>query len=190
MNSESELIHKAQNGDVAAFEQLVESYQQPVYNLALRMFGNVEDAADIAQEALVKVYLNLAKFKGDSKFSTWIYRVTTNTCLDEIKKRKKLKTYSLSENLETDEGEISRDFEDQSANIEENFERKQRDKIINDAILKLSKNHQTVIIMRDINQLPYDEIAAALKCSEGTVKSRINRARAALYEILKKKDLF
>ena len=186
MNGESELIHKAQNGDAAAFERLIESYQQPVFNLAYRMTGNYDDASDIAQEALIKVYLNISKFKKNSKFSTWVYRIATNACLDEIKKRKKHQTFSISEDIETDEGPIIREFEDPSANVEENFERKERQKVISDAIAELPENHRVIIVLRDINGLAYDEIAAALKCSEGTVKSRISRARDALYEILKK----
>jgi len=188
--NESELILKAQNGDIAAFERLIESYQQGVFNLACRMINNHDDAADIAQEAFIKVYLSISKFKGNSKFSTWIYRITTNVCLDEIKKRKKTKAFSLSENIETDDGEISREIEDVSANVEDNLERKERNRAINDAIAKLPENHRAVIVLRDINNMSYEEIAAALNCSEGTVKSRISRARSALYEMLKNTELF
>ena len=188
--NESELILKAQNGDVTSFERLIESYQQGVFNLAFRMVNNHEDAADIAQEAFIKAYLNILKFKGTSKFSTWIYRITTNACLDEIKKRKKTKAFSISENIETEAGEIPREIEDTSANIEDNLERKERNRVINDAIAQLPENHRAVIILRDINNLSYEGIAAALKCSEGTVKSRISRARNALHEILKNTELF
>ena len=187
IHNESELIHKAQDGDVAAFEQLIENYQQPVFNLAYRMIGNQDDASDIAQEAFIKVYTSISRFKGNSKFSTWIYRITTNVCLDEIRKRKRLPTFSLSESIDADEGEINREIEDKSANVEMNFEIEQRNKIINEAILKLPEKHRAVIVLRDVNNLSYDQIAATLDCSEGTVKSRIARAREKLYEILKDK---
>ena len=190
INNEQVLIHKAQNGDVTAFSELIESYQQNVYNLAYRMSGNAEDAADIAQEAFIKLYLSISKFKGNAKFSTWVYRITTNACLDAIKKRKKTKTYSISDSVETEEGEYLREFEDLSVNVEEGFERKEQQRIINEAIATLPEKHRAIIILRDINELSYEEIAATLNCSEGTVKSRISRARANLYEVLKKNQIF
>jgi len=188
--TESELIRKAQDGDVAAFEQLVENYQTEVFNLAYRMTGNYDDAFDVAQEAFIKVYLNLSKFKGNSKFSTWVHRIATNACLDEIKKRSKIKTFSMSENVELDDGEMVRDFEDLSANVESNFERDEQLKAVNKAIAALPENHRMVIAMRDINNMSYEDIAAALKCSEGTVKSRISRAREALYKMLENEGIF
>jgi len=188
--NETELIRSAQNGDAQAFEQLITTYQQNVFNLAYRMIRNYDDASDIAQEAFLKAYVNLPRFKGNSKFSTWLYRITTNVCLDEIKKRKKVQTYSMSENIETEEGEISREIEDKSANIERNFERSEQQKMVNEAIDNLPEKHRLVIVMRDINNMSYEEIAAALQCSEGTVKSRINRARNALYGMLKNTGVF
>jgi len=188
--SENELIQKAQNGDVAAFEQLVENYQTDVYNLALKMTGNQDDAFDVAQEAFIKVYLNLPKFKGNSKFSTWVHRIATNACVDEIKKLNKVKTFSMSENVELDDGEVMRDYEDFSANVEANFERGEQLKLVNKAIAALPENHRMVLAMRDVNNMSYEDIAAALKCSEGTVKSRLSRARETLYNVLKKDGLF
>jgi len=188
--NEAELIHKAQSGDVRAFEQLVEEYQQSVFNLAYRMIGNHEDASDMAQEAFIKAYFNLSKFKGNSKFSTWIYRIATNSCLDEIKKRKKTPTYSMSESIEIEEGEITREIEDKSSNIEENFEREEQLKMVNKAIGRLQENHRIIIIMRDVNNMSYEEIAEILKCSTGTVKSRISRARTILHDFLKDDGLF
>ncbi|MCL2838429.1 MAG: sigma-70 family RNA polymerase sigma factor [Oscillospiraceae bacterium] len=188
--NEAELIHKAQTGDVRAFEQLVEEYQQSVFNLAYRMIGNHEDAADMAQEAFIKAYFNLSKFKGNSKFSTWIYRIATNSCLDEIKKRKKTPTYSMSDSIEIEEGEITREIEDKSSNIEENFEREEQLKMVNKAIGRLQENHRIIIIMRDVNNMSYEEIAEILKCSTGTVKSRISRARTILHDFLKEDGLF
>lgn len=86
--NEKLLVSKAKAGDVAAFEQLIEAYQKKVYNLALRMTGNQEDAADLAQEAFIRVFRSISGFKEQSSFSTWIYRITTNVCLDEIRKEK------------------------------------------------------------------------------------------------------
>jgi len=190
MINESELIRKAQSGDVAAFEQLVESYQQSVFNIAYRTIGNYDDAADMAQEAFVKVFLKLSEFKEGSKFSTWIYRITTNVCLDEFRRRKKRPSVSMSTNIETEDGDIVREIEDESSNIEANYEREEQLKIVNRAIAKLPENQRAVIVMRDINEMSYDDISAVLKCSVGTVKSRISRARDALHEILKKDGLF
>ena len=106
--SEKLLLRKAKAGDIAAFEQLVEAYQKKVFNLALRMTGNQDDAADLAQEAFIRVFKAISGFREQSSFSTWVYRITTNVCLDEIRKRKNMKVISLDEDIQMDDGEMKR----------------------------------------------------------------------------------
>ncbi len=184
MDNELNLIIKAQGGDVIAFEELIESYQKTIFSIAYRIAGNPDDAADMTQEVLVKFFKNLNKFKGNSKFSTWLYRVATNTCLDERKRTIRHMNYSLDQEIETDEGAFAGELADTSPTPEESAERHAIKGAINLAISKLKDEHKKVIILRDIQGFSYDEIAKIMHCSTGTVKSRINRARLQLKKIL------
>lgn len=186
-----ELVKRAQSGDISAFETLVAEHQKQIFTLAYRMCGNQDDAADMAQEALIKVYRNLDKFKGDSKFSTWLYRVVTNTCLDEMKKLKRKAAYSLDAERETKDGTMKTDIEDPSATPEERAEQSETKELVQAALLKVSEKHREILILRDIQGFAYEEIAQMLGCSEGTVKSRLSRARDALRKVFQKdKELF
>ena len=184
------LIKKAKNGDISAFEDLIDRHQQKVFNIAYRMCGNYDDASDMAQEALIKAYLNFDKFDGKSQFSTWLYRVTTNSCLDQIKKNKKIPLTSLDSEIETNEGSTVREIESRGKTPEQELESKELSKEINECIKQLPAKHRTVIILRDINGMAYEEIAKTLNCSVGTVKSRVNRARSALKKLLTNSELF
>lgn len=184
---EKGLLERAKAGDIAAFEQLIESYQKKIFNIALRMLGNYDDAGDLSQEVLIRIYKSIGSFKEQSSFSTWIYRITTNVCLDEIRKRKNRKIISLDEEIRLEDGEMKRQIESDEPSPEETAEAKDLKKIVNDAIGKLSEEHRIVIVLRDLQGLSYEEIAEVLKCPEGTVKSRINRGRQALKNILASK---
>lgn len=189
--SEKQLLERAKNGDTGAFEQLIEGYQKKVFNIAFRMLGNYDDAGELAQEVFIKVYKSMKNFKEESSFSTWIYRITTNVCLDELRKRKNKKEVSIDEDIKYGDGEIKREIEDHGPTPETAAERNEVRKAVNDAIQSLSDEHKTMIVMRDIRGFSYEEIARMVSCPEGTVKSRISRARQALKEILKrKKELF
>ncbi len=192
MTDEKTLITQAQSGDVAAFEALVSEYQKKIFSIAYRMLQNQEDAADLTQEILVKVFKNLNRFKGDSKFSTWIYRVATNACLDELKKsHRKYTAYSLDKELETEDGSLLTEVRDERPTPEAVAEKKAVQKAVQAAIGKLNEDHRSVIVLRDLQGFSYEEIAKVLQCSVGTVKSRINRARSNLKKILMQdKELF
>ena len=191
MLTEQELIQSAKNGNTVAFEQLIENHQQRIFSIASRIAGNQDDAADMAQEVLVKVFRNLKHFRGDSKFSTWLYRVATTTCLDEQKKLRRHTAYSLDQELETEEGSVASQVKDTAPTPEEATEQKALRNAIHLAIGKLKDEHKKVILLREVQGLSYDEIARVLQCSEGTVKSRINRARENLKKILlQNRELF
>ncbi len=191
MLSEQELIRSAQEGNALAFEQLIAEHQKRIFSIAYRIAGNTEDAADMAQEVLIKIFRNLKNFRGDSKFSTWLYRVATTTCLDEQKKQRRHTTFSLDETIDTKDGNIATDPVDTGPTPEESLERKMMQQAIHQAIGKLKKEHQKVILLREVQGLSYEEIATILHCSEGTVKSRINRAREQLKKILlQNRELF
>lgn len=183
---ENLLVKKAQNGDNKAFELLMEDYFKKIYNIAFRMTNNADDAADMTQEVMVKLFRNIGSFKGDSKFSTWVYRVATNTCLDELKKMRRHSHTSINAEFDTGDGEMTFDVEDTAPTPEEQTEKSELREMIAAAVAKLSPDHRAAIILRDIRGFSYDEIAKILKCSEGTVKSRISRARAQLKSVIEK----
>ncbi|MGI6706360.1 MAG: RNA polymerase sigma factor [Clostridia bacterium] len=177
MQQDDLLVHKALKGDIEAFEELISAYEHRIYNIAYRMMGNPEDAMDVVQEALLKIYRSLKKFKNQSSFSTWIYRIVMNTCLDELRKKKR--GFLLFMNDAEGYGE---DIVDSSGDSlpEESYERKERLKSLQKAIQELIPDYKSVIILRDIQGFSYEEIAEILHCPLGTVKSRINRARTEL----------
>ena len=183
-NHEQVLLERSKAGDIAAFEMLIEAYQKKIYNLAYRIIGNYDDAGDLAQEALIRVFKSIASFKEQSSFSTWVYRITTNVCLDEIRKRKNKKTLSLDEEIHAEEGEMKRQIMSSDPQPDELAEKEELRRVVSDAINSLPEDHRLVITLRDIQGLSYDEIALVLNCPEGTVKSRINRARQALKKVL------
>lgn len=184
-DTERYLLEKAKNGDVEAFEQLIEGCQKKVFNIALRMIGNYDDANELAQEVFIRIYKSIKTFKEESLFSTWVYKVTTNICLDELRKRKKMKVTYLDEEIKTEDSEIKRQVEDERPTPDVQVEKNEVRKVVHNAIKGLSEEQRVMIVLRDIQGFSYEEIAKFLKCPEGTVKSRINRARSSLREILK-----
>ncbi|AOT72726.1 RNA polymerase sigma factor [Geosporobacter ferrireducens] len=183
---ERQLVEKSQQGDIESFELLIKNYQKLAFNIAFRMLGNTEDAADATQDAMIKVYKSISSFKGNSNFSTWLYRIVTNTCLDALRKKKKDNLLSYDKNIETEEGALEREIPDTRNMPEELVERKEHIQDLAQAINALPEQHRVVIVLRDIKGFSYDQIAEILDCSQGTIKSRISRARIALKETLKK----
>jgi len=187
---EADLIARAVAGDGDAFAELAEPYEQKVYNLAYRMSRDREDAFDLAQEVFLKVYRALPRFRGNSSFSTWLYRITSNTCLDLARKHKRVpNTISLDDPVETTTGELRRQVADSSSEPERTAVRAEAASEIMTAISALPAEQRLSIVYRELEGLSYEEIAEALGCSLGTVKSRISRARAALKERLAAREL-
>jgi len=183
------LAFKAADGDEDAFEKLVRKYERLVSTCVFSVIGNSpEDVCDVSQEVFLKVYRSLASFKGDSEFSTWLYRVAKNCALDFARK-KKSPTVSLDSSGEEGEGF---DVPDTSlkANPEKSALENEKSVILRKAIDSLSDEHREVIILRHINDYSYEQIASALSLETGTVKSRISRAREALKKILEKENYF
>ena len=180
---EAAVIQSVLDGDVNAFETLVKEYEKNVYNLALRMTGNSEDAADMAQEAFIKAYNSLSSFRGDSKFSVWLYRIVSNVCLDYLRSRTRKPTVSLS--TENDDGEeVELDIADESQSPELLLDRSLTRDAVRRGLAALPPDHREILLLREIQGLSYEEIAAALGLEAGTVKSRIFRARKKLCSFL------
>ncbi|NLW45632.1 MAG: sigma-70 family RNA polymerase sigma factor [Syntrophomonadaceae bacterium] len=191
LGQDEDLIKLSIQGDIRAFEQLAEKYQHKIYNLAYRYMGCEEDASDMAQEALIKAYRSLATFKGESSLSTWLYRITTNVCLDELRKRRRtLHMISLDEPVATVDGdEIERDIADPSPTADIIYQKKETEVYIQSLINKLKPEQKAVVILRDVMGLTYEEIAEVLNCSIGTVKSRLSRGREILRKKIVKQEL-
>ena len=180
---EAAVIRAVLNGDVNAFETLVKEYEKNVYNLALRMTGNSEDASDMSQEAFIKAYNSLSSFRGDSKFSVWLYRIVSNVCLDYLRSRTRKPTVSLS--TENDDGEdVELDIADETQSPEVLLDRSLTRDAVRRGLASLPPDHREILLLREIQGLSYEEIAAALNLEAGTVKSRIFRARKKLCSFL------
>jgi len=182
-DEELAVIRKVQSGDVNAFEELVTAYQKNVYNLALRMTGNPQDAEDMAQEAFLKAYNSLSSFRGESRFSVWLYRIVSNVCLDYLRKNGKRSTVSLS--VEDDDGEdIQLELPDTSQSPEEVLEKKLTREAVRRGLASLPPDSRQILLLREIQGLSYEEIGEVLGLESGTVKSRIFRARKKLVDFL------
>ena len=175
---EQALIDRVLAGDVSAFEDLVIAYEKKIYNLALRMTRNPSDAEDITQEAFLKAYRSLKSFRKDSGFYVWIYRIASNLCIDFLRKEKQGSTLPL--NLPEEDGEWTVELPDFSALPEEELERRELRESIRRGLDALPEKQRQILVMRELSGLSYARIGEILDLEEGTVKSRISRARAAL----------
>ena len=178
MTDELRYIAQAKQGDADAFSHLVTAYETSVYRLALRMCGNVHDAEEAAQEAFVSAWKGLPSFRGESKFSSWLYQLTTNACLDLLRREKRHRAaVPLDEQTELSS-------EDTPQRAAENAELRDT---LQAALQELSDDHRQIFLLRQMRQLSYDEIGALLGLESGTVKSRLSRAKKQLRQILLQK---
>ena len=177
MTGEKVLLQRAKKGEMAAFESLVTAYERRVYSLALRSTGSEADAADITQEVFLRAYRSLDTFRGESGFSTWLYRITVNLCVDLARQNNPAESLDDEQALEAPETRGAYQPETALANSELRRE-------LDAALSLVSEEHRKIVILRDVAGMSYADIAAALELEEGTVKSRLARARAALRKIL------
>jgi RNA polymerase sigma-70 factor (ECF subfamily) len=183
---DDKLVAAAAKGNQDAYKQLLEKYQKPLYFHIKKMVKDHEQVEDLVQEAFVKAFDNLGSYNTNYAFSTWLYRITTNHTIDYLRK-KKLQTMSIHQPVKTKEGEMSVQLPDDHAATDRNIIRKQRQKIIRNAIKNLPEKYRQVIEMRHLEELSYQEISEQLDLPLGTVKAHIFRAREMLYKALKDK---
>lgn len=185
--TDEELILAFQNGDRDAFNHLVNRYKDKLTNFLYRFTYDIDAAQDLAQDTLLKVYINKDSYKQIAKFSTWIYTIASNLAKTELRKIKRRKTFTISD-LSTDDREfvIHRSDEDSFENEEDNSV---SGKILEKCLDELDNEFKNIIILRDIQELSYDEISKILQIPLGTVKSRINRGRFKLKDLLKQKGV-
>lgn len=180
---DSVLVERARKGDSRAFEELVRRYEHKVYSITYRMLGKEEDANEAMQDAFLRAYRFLRKFEGKSSFYTWLYRIATNVSLTRLRKRKSPPTVSLDEPIGED-GSGPREIADDRAMPETDFRRKKLREAIKQAIDSLPADYKAVLILRDLEGLPNDEVGEALNLSVPAVKSRLHRGRLILREKL------
>ncbi len=179
--TEMELVRAAQKGDDSAFEELMRIYEKKVYHLALRMCGNQDDAYEISQEAFLSAWKGLKFFRGESSFSTWIYRLTSNAAIDFLRREKRQgggESYSL------DDEDTYIEPVDPAPTPQQHAERSELRQALAAGLEKLSPEHRQVLLLRELQGLSYEEIADALELDLGTVKSRIARGREKLRKYL------
>ena len=182
--TEQELVQRAKGGNEDAFAQLMRENETRIYNLTLRMTGNEQDALDLAQEAFFNAWRGLKFFKGDSSFSTWVYRLASNACIDHLRRKKRRQDISAPMPVVDEEDDRPPDIPDERYAPEQVLEQKQLRQAVAEGLDRLSDEHRQVLIMRELDGLSYQEIGQVLGLEAGTVKSRIARARLSLRKIL------
>ena len=183
---EDGLIARAANGDRDAFGELVSIYEKLVYNTVKCHVRDNEDALDISQEVFIKIWRYIGKYRGDCRFSTWIYRICTNACLDFKRKSRPEAAWGAPIFTDKDGDEVEFEHADESvaASPERTVEQREDVRMVREAISRLSDEQREIVMLRDIEGYTYEEIAEMLKTEIGTVKSRLNRARNNLRAII------
>ena len=183
------LIRRAQSGDEGAFEQLLLAHQKSVYNLCLRMAGNPDDALDLSQEAFIRAWRALGQYQFDAAFSTWLFRLTSNVCIDFLRRQKRQQHMSLTV---TDDDEPGEEFTvpDPAPGPEEQAVHNERRQAVARVMAALPEDYRAVMQLRAVEELSYEQIAEILDIKVGTVKSRLARARTQLRKILKDGNFF
>lgn len=181
-------ISQAASGDSHAFAHLVERYEKQVYYHALRLVGNAEDAADISQEVFWKSWRALPTFRRESSFSTWLYRLTDNACVDLLRREKKRRGDASLD--EEESSSLAQQLPHPAPSPQERVEAQERQAALEQGLAQLSQEHRRILVLRELSGLSYQEIGAMLNLSPGTVKSRLARARLALANYLRQSGNF
>lgn len=184
MPSDEELVERSRRDEATAFRELVNKYERRLYAVAYGLLGNREDALDAVQEAFVKAYRSLKRFKGESSFYTWLYRITVNAAIDLGRKESRREEVEFREEVDPDEKKGDYPVAPASHDPAEQLMRKELGSLIEGAIQSLPIEQRTAVILREIEGLSYKEIAQVMDCSEGTVMSRLHYGRRRLQEIL------
>lgn len=178
------LVKQVQEGNIRAFDQLIKRYRERLYSVVYNVLSNREDAADITQEAFIKAFKSIDKFKGNSSFFTWIYRIAVNAAITHSKKRRWKRFFSFEVMQEEgSEGELIDRLASESESTKSAFLGELQEKL-NEALQTLSINHRTVVVLHEVEGLSHQEIADIMGCSEGTVRSRLHYAKQQLQSLL------
>jgi RNA polymerase sigma-70 factor (ECF subfamily) len=181
-DSDANLVARSLEGDLPSFERLVSRYQNKIMGYSARMLSDHDEAEDVAQEVFIKAYRSLESFRGESSFSTWLYRIATNLCIDRMRKKKRSpqQAYSLDEPIDKDEDKGGREVPDYSAEPTRNVEREELRLRVREMVAEMPEKLRAVLVMCDMQGMAYEDIAKVLDVPIGTVKSRLFHARADL----------
>lgn len=185
-NEDIELIENALKGHQQAYDKLMKKYYNLVHGLIYKMIFRKEDVEDLAQEAFIKAFNSLDKFDRQFAFSTWLYKIASNNCIDYLRK-KKLSTFSIDKEIETDDDDLKFEIPDNETKPDREIIESERKKILEEAISNLPGKYRKVIELRHKEEMEYEEIAKKLKLPLGTVKAHIFRGRELLNKYLKDK---
>jgi len=177
------VLENARRGDVSAFEEVMIFHEKLVYNIAYRMLNNPDDASDITQESFIRLFKHIKSFESTNHIKSWLCRVTHNLCIDEIRRRKGKLTRSLDEDIEFEDSSASLQIADDEPTPEETVMLQEDLDHLQRAIAKLPEEYRTMIVLRDLGGLSYQEVAEITELEMGTVKSRLSRARTRLKEL-------
>ena len=183
------LVELSQKGDLGAFEQLVKKHQKKMFNIAFRIAGDHDDASEIVQDAFVAAFRSIGKFRGASRFTTWLTTITINQArnrLKQVRTRRSHEVNSLDDPIETEDGQVKPDPPSKAASVLDQLEQQDLREKVQDCIAALDPDFREVIVLRDLQEFSYDEIGTMLKVAAGTVKSRLFRARDSVKECLKR----
>lgn len=182
------LVRRARSGDQRAFGLLVQRYQKKVYAVALGMVKDAEEAMDVSQEAFVKVHRYLDRFKGDSSFYTWLYRITTNTCIDVLRRRGITSSdsveYDDSVQLDTAEANLGLLSSQVDASPSRSLLRRELGEKLEEALAQLPEKHRAILLLRELEGMSYEDLSRTLEIPKGTVMSRLFHARAKVQRLL------
>jgi RNA polymerase sigma-70 factor (ECF subfamily) len=183
--NDHELLVSIRDGNEAAFQEIVRRYRNPITNFVYRMLDDYDRSVELAQETFIRVYTSASRYQANYSFSTYIYRIATNLAISELRKRKRRKLVSLFSPFTNDDGElVEMDPPDSNILQDEALIETERRRAVTRAIKSLPEKYRAAVVLRDVEGLSYDRIAEVMNLSEGTVKSRINRARNLLKEKL------
>jgi len=188
MDEDFDAVAECRKGDVNAFQPLVEKYQKKMLNLAYRMTGDYEEACEIVQESFLSAYRAIKKFRGEARFATWLCGITINHAKNRMKQiqfRSHHEILSLDDPVETEDGRLTHDPPSEEVSVVEQLEKKDIQAKVQQCINALEAEHREVLVLRDIQGFSYEEIRDILKIPDGTVKSRLFRARDSMKHCLK-----
>jgi RNA polymerase sigma-70 factor (ECF subfamily) len=183
-----QLVARARSGDERAFRGLLQKYERAVFSICLRMVRNREEASDLSQEAFIKVFGSLDRYNPQYAFSSWLFKITSNLCIDHLRKRR-VDTFAMDEPIDGERGEIQRQYVAPDPTPEETLSRAETMQRLEAAITALPEHYRIMLVLRHQEDLSYEEIATTLEIPLGTVKARIHRAREMLKGLLDEPDL-
>ena len=184
--TDEELVARASAGDLESFNQLVSRWERPIYALAYRTLGREEDARDVVQEAFLRAYRGLRGFKGQAKFSSWLYRITLNLCRDWIRRERRAPLVQVAEG--TDPMEIADAFADPGESVEDLVARREMSQAVARAMAELPEEQRTAILLKEYHGLTFQEIADTLQCPLSTVKTRLYQGLSVLRRRLERRQ--